>query len=89
MDGCCWCYYLLLQAQYLIVLCTFKEQLQQHVRVHAVEAVMACRDIENTLQALTGIYYAIYLIFYLFFYFNLLPSWFIFNLFYLFFFSFV
>ncbi|WJX60346.1 Homeobox protein HD-1, variant 2 [Trifolium repens] len=42
-------------AQYLIVLCTFKEQLQQHVRVHAVEAVMACRDIENTLQALTGV----------------------------------
>ncbi|KAJ0104695.1 hypothetical protein Patl1_18652 [Pistacia atlantica] len=40
-------------AQYLIVLCTFKEQLQQHVRVHAVEAVMACREIENTLQALT------------------------------------
>jgi hypothetical protein len=38
------------------VLCTFKEQLQQHVRVHAVEAVMACRDIENTLQALTGIH---------------------------------
>lgn len=47
---CCY-----MQAQYLIVLCTFKEQLQQHVRVHAVEAVMACRDIENTLQALTGI----------------------------------
>ncbi|KAG4943228.1 hypothetical protein JHK85_047874 [Glycine max] len=42
-------------AQYLIVLCTFKEQLQQHVRVHAVEAVMACRDIESTLQALTGV----------------------------------
>ncbi|RZC31159.1 Homeobox protein knotted-1-like 7 isoform C [Glycine soja] len=42
-------------AQYLIVLCTFKEQLQQHVRVHAVEAVMACRDIENALQALTGV----------------------------------
>ncbi|KAE9606925.1 hypothetical protein Lal_00025822 [Lupinus albus] len=41
--------------QYLIVLCTFKEQLQQHVRVHAVEAVMACRDIENTLQSLTGV----------------------------------
>ncbi|XP_061364194.1 homeobox protein HD1-like [Gastrolobium bilobum] len=41
--------------QYSIVLCTFKEQLQQHVRVHAVEAVMACRDIENTLQALTGV----------------------------------
>lgn len=45
----------LLQAQYLIVLCTFKEQLQQHVRVHAVEAVMACREIENNLQALTGL----------------------------------
>ncbi|KAJ7944850.1 putative Homeobox protein knotted-1 [Quillaja saponaria] len=44
-----------LLAQYLIVLCTFKEQLQQHVRVHAVEAVMACRDIENNLQALTGV----------------------------------
>ncbi|XP_048319870.1 homeobox protein knotted-1-like 7 [Ziziphus jujuba] len=42
-------------AQYLIVLCSFKEQLQQHVRVHAVEAVMACREIENTLQALTGV----------------------------------
>ncbi|KAH9777621.1 homeobox protein knotted-1-like 7 [Citrus sinensis] len=42
-------------AQYLIVLCTFKEQLQQHVRVHAVEAVMGCREIENTLQALTGV----------------------------------
>ncbi|KAJ9173514.1 hypothetical protein P3X46_016637 [Hevea brasiliensis] len=42
-------------AQYLIVLCSFKDQLQQHVRVHAVEAVMACREIENTLQALTGV----------------------------------
>ncbi|EXC17788.1 Homeobox protein knotted-1-like 7 [Morus notabilis] len=42
-------------AQYLIVLCTFKEQLQQHVRIHAVEAVMACREIENTLQALAGV----------------------------------
>lgn len=48
--GCC-----LFQAQYLIVLCTFKEQLQQHVRVHAVEAVMGCREIENALQALTGL----------------------------------
>lgn len=45
----------LLQAQYLIILCTFKDQLQQHVRVHAVEAVMACREIETTLQALTGL----------------------------------
>ncbi|KAF3957631.1 hypothetical protein CMV_017373 [Castanea mollissima] len=42
-------------AQYLLVLCSFKEQLQQHVRVHAVEAVVACREIENTLQALTGV----------------------------------
>ncbi|XVF51575.1 hypothetical protein PTKIN_Ptkin04bG0195800 [Pterospermum kingtungense] len=42
-------------AQYLILLCTFKEQLQQHVRVHAVEAVMACREIETNLQALTGV----------------------------------
>lgn len=41
--------------QYMVVLCSFKEQLQQHVRVHAVEAVMACRDIENTLQAITGV----------------------------------
>lgn len=46
---------LILQAQYLIVLCSFKEQLQQHVRVHAVEAVMACREIESNLQAFTGI----------------------------------
>ncbi|KAJ6701626.1 HOMEOBOX PROTEIN KNOTTED-1-LIKE 7 [Salix koriyanagi] len=43
-------------AQYLIILCTFKDQLQQHVRVHAVEAVMACREIETTLQALTGLF---------------------------------
>ncbi|KAG9145050.1 hypothetical protein Leryth_018346 [Lithospermum erythrorhizon] len=40
--------------QYLLVLCSFKEQLQQHVRVHAVEAVMVCRDIEQNLQSLTG-----------------------------------
>ncbi|KAL5727773.1 Homeobox protein HD-1 [Ranunculus cassubicifolius] len=41
--------------QYLLVLCSFKEQLQQHVRVHAVEAVMACREIEQSFQALTGV----------------------------------
>ncbi|GAB2212031.1 hypothetical protein Drorol1_Dr00025375 [Drosera rotundifolia] len=40
--------------QYLLVLCSFKEQLQQHVRVHAVEAVLACREIEQSLQNLTG-----------------------------------
>ncbi|KAL5984919.1 Homeobox protein knotted-1-like 3 [Asimina triloba] len=42
-------------AQYLVSLCTFKEKLHQHVRVHAVEAVMACREIEQSLQALTGL----------------------------------
>ncbi|XP_068634144.1 homeobox protein HD1-like [Aristolochia californica] len=41
--------------QYLLVLCSFKEQLQQHVRVHAVEAVMACREIEQSFQAVTGV----------------------------------
>ncbi|XP_057462165.1 homeobox protein HD1-like [Actinidia eriantha] len=41
--------------QYMLVLCSFKEQLQQHVRVHAVEAVMACREIEQNLQDLTGV----------------------------------
>ena len=40
-----------------MVLCSFKEQLQQHVRVHAVEAVMACREIEQNLQSLTGKWY--------------------------------
>ncbi|OAY76827.1 Homeobox protein knotted-1-like 3 [Ananas comosus] len=42
------------QAQYLLALCSFREQLQQHVRVHAVEAVMACREIEQSLHDLTG-----------------------------------
>jgi len=42
-------------AQYLMLLCSFREQLQQHVRVHAVEAVMACREIEQSLQDLTGV----------------------------------
>lgn len=42
------------QTQYLMVLCSFREQLQQHVREHAVEAVMACREIEQSLQELTG-----------------------------------
>ncbi|ONL93141.1 knotted related homeobox1 [Zea mays] len=37
-----------------MLLCSFREQLQQHVRVHAVEAVMACREIEQSLQDLTG-----------------------------------
>ncbi|ONK72867.1 uncharacterized protein A4U43_C04F24230 [Asparagus officinalis] len=41
-------------AQYLFVLCSFREQLQQHVRIHAVEAVMACREIEQSFQEITG-----------------------------------
>ncbi|GER35307.1 homeobox protein knotted-1-like 3 [Striga asiatica] len=40
---------------YVILLCQFKEQLQQHVRVHAMEAVMACWEIEQSLQSLTGV----------------------------------
>lgn len=40
---------------YVLLLCSFKEQLQQHVRVHAMEAVMACWEIEQNLQSLTGI----------------------------------
>ncbi|KAL7597030.1 hypothetical protein Lser_V15G27704 [Lactuca serriola] len=42
-------------AQYLVVLSAFKDRLQQHVRVDAVEAVMACREIEHSLQAITGV----------------------------------
>ncbi|RAL53393.1 hypothetical protein DM860_007065 [Cuscuta australis] len=41
-------------AQYMLLLCSFKEHIEQHVRVHAVEAVMACRQIELNLHALTG-----------------------------------
>ncbi|XP_042004003.1 homeobox protein knotted-1-like 3 [Salvia splendens] len=40
---------------YVVLLCSFKEQLQQHVRVHAMEAVMACWEIEQSLQSLTGV----------------------------------
>ncbi|XP_074570787.1 homeobox protein knotted-1-like 11 isoform X2 [Curcuma longa] len=41
--------------QYVLLLRSFKEQLQQHVRVHAMEAVMACWELEQSLQSLTGI----------------------------------
>ncbi|XP_047945882.1 homeobox protein knotted-1-like LET12 [Salvia hispanica] len=41
--------------QYVLLLSSFKEQLQQHVRVHAMEAVMACWEIEQALQSLTGV----------------------------------
>ncbi|XP_022132286.1 homeobox protein knotted-1-like 3 isoform X3 [Momordica charantia] len=40
---------------YVLLLCSFKEQLQQHVRVHAMEAVYACWEIEQSLQSLTGV----------------------------------
>ncbi|MCL7037941.1 hypothetical protein MKW94_025311 [Papaver nudicaule] len=40
---------------YVLLLCSFKEQLQQHVRVHAMEAVMACWQLEQSLQSLTGV----------------------------------
>ncbi|XP_042427171.1 homeobox protein knotted-1-like 13 isoform X1 [Zingiber officinale] len=40
---------------YVFLLSSFKEQLQQHVRVHAMEAVMACWELEQSLQSLTGV----------------------------------
>ncbi|KAF6160411.1 hypothetical protein GIB67_019180 [Kingdonia uniflora] len=42
-------------AQYVLILVSFKERLQEHVRVHAFEAVMACRQIEQAFEALTGV----------------------------------
>ncbi|EYU34921.1 hypothetical protein MIMGU_mgv11b016217mg [Erythranthe guttata] len=42
------------QTHYVLLLSSFKEQLQQHVRVHAMEAVMACWELEQSLQSLTG-----------------------------------
>ncbi|KAH6778975.1 homeobox knotted-like protein [Perilla frutescens var. hirtella] len=44
-----------LLAQYLLVLCSFREKLHQHVRVDAVEAAIGCREIEHNLQSLTGV----------------------------------
>ncbi|XP_078433386.1 homeobox protein knotted-1-like 13 isoform X2 [Wolffia australiana] len=40
---------------YVLLLCSFKEQLQQHVRVHALDAVRACWELEQSLQSLTGV----------------------------------
>ncbi|XP_039071798.1 homeobox protein knotted-1-like LET12 [Hibiscus syriacus] len=42
-------------ANYVLLLGFFKDQLQQRVRVHAMEAVMACWDLEQSLQSLTGV----------------------------------
>jgi hypothetical protein len=53
---------ILLQSHYVLLLCSFKEQLQQHVRVHAMEAVMACWEIEQSLQSLTGAFYNLLLV---------------------------
>lgn len=38
-----------------MVLRSFKDQLQQHVRIHAMDAVMGCFEIEKQLEELTGI----------------------------------
>ncbi|KAL3824567.1 hypothetical protein ACJIZ3_020596 [Penstemon smallii] len=43
------------KTHYVLLLSSFKEQLQQHVRVHAMEAVMACWELEQSLQSLTGV----------------------------------
>ncbi|XP_042438321.1 homeobox protein knotted-1-like 13 isoform X1 [Zingiber officinale] len=40
---------------YVLLLSSFREQLQQHVRVHAMEAVMTCWELEQSLQSLTGV----------------------------------
>nr|QUP52051.1 KNOX class 2 transcription factor [Isoetes lacustris] len=42
-------------AHYVMLLRSFKEQLQHHVRVHAKEAVMACWELEQNLLSLTGV----------------------------------
>ena len=47
-----------IQTHYVLLLCSFKDQLQQHVRVHAMEAVMACWEIEQSLQSLTGTFHS-------------------------------
>uniref|UniRef100_A0A7N0RBG1 KNOX1 domain-containing protein n=1 Tax=Kalanchoe fedtschenkoi TaxID=63787 RepID=A0A7N0RBG1_KALFE len=47
--------------EYLVLLCSLKDQLETHVKVDALEAVMACRAIENAFQALTGNYTLLFL----------------------------
>lgn len=41
--------------QYVLLLCSFKEQLQYHVHVHVMEAVRACFDLQHSLLTLTGV----------------------------------
>ncbi|KAH7546254.1 hypothetical protein FEM48_Zijuj01G0180800 [Ziziphus jujuba var. spinosa] len=43
-----------MQTNYVLLLCSLKEQLQQHVRIHAMEAVVTCWELEQSLQSLTG-----------------------------------
>ena len=45
---------MMMQSHYVVVLCSFKEQLQHHVCVHALEAITACWEIEQSLQSITG-----------------------------------
>nr|ASU87384.1 transcription factor class II KNOX2-3 [Huperzia selago] len=42
-------------ANYVFLLQSFKDQLQQHVRIHAMEAVVACWELEQALMNLTGV----------------------------------
>eukprot|EP00850_Spirogloea_muscicola_P023490 SM000361S13809 [mRNA] locus=s361:18985:21699:- [translate_table: standard] len=41
-------------AQMVVLLQSFKEELEQHVRVHAREAVLACWELEQSLVSITG-----------------------------------
>ena len=45
---------MMMQSHYVVLLCSFKEQLQHHVCVHAMEAITACWEIEQSLQSITG-----------------------------------
>lgn len=67
--------FLLMQTHYVLLLSSFKEQLQQHVRVHAMEAVMACWELEQSLQSLTGdiIVYSVFLFCQFSFLFDFIP----------------
>ena len=47
---------MMMQSHYVVLLCSFKEQLQHHVCVHALEAITACWEIEQSLQSITGMY---------------------------------
>ncbi|CAN8326887.1 unnamed protein product [Cochlearia groenlandica] len=42
-------------SHYVVLLCSLKEQLQHHVCVHAMEAITACWEIEQSLQSITGV----------------------------------